>query len=136
VDGNDYYLFENLKVRPKVICIEYNFWFGRDAKCSIPYDKNFTWEIGSTYVGASLNSLCELAKRKGYFLVALESHCVNAFFVRSDLIFSTCEIFCFEAYRAFLFAIKKFLAKPLLTSIISPIEPIFFTFSNKITFIL
>ena len=32
--------------------------------------------------------------------------------------------------------IKKFLAKPLLTSITSPIEPILFTFSNKITFIL
>jgi hypothetical protein len=85
VDGNDYYLFENLKVRPKVICIEYNFWYGPDVKCSVPYDKNFTWEIGSTYSGASLNSLCELAERKGYYLIALESHCVNAFFIRSDL---------------------------------------------------
>ena len=85
VDGNDYYLFENLKIRPKVICIEYNFWFGPNVKCSIPYDKNFTWETGSTYFGASLNSLCELAKRKGYYLIALESHCVNAFFIRSDL---------------------------------------------------
>ena len=85
VDGIDYYLFENLKVRPKVICIEYNFWFGPDIKCSIPYDKNFTWKIGSTYSGASLNSLCELAKTKGYYLIALESHCINAFFIRSDL---------------------------------------------------
>jgi hypothetical protein len=85
VDGNDYYLFENLKVRPKVICIEYNFWYGPFIKCSVPYDKNFIWETGSTYSGASLNSLCELAKRKGYYLIALESHCVNAFFIRSDL---------------------------------------------------
>ena len=85
VDGNDYYLLQNLKVRPKVICIEYNFWFGPDIKCSVPYDKNFTWKIGSTYYGASLNSLCEIAKKKGYYLIALESHCVNAFFIRSDL---------------------------------------------------
>ena len=85
VDGNDYYLFENLKIKPKFICIEYNFLFGPDVKCSVTYDKNFTWEIGSTYFGASLNSLCELAKRKGYYLIALESHCVNAFFIRSDL---------------------------------------------------
>jgi len=85
VDGNDYYLFENLEVRPKVICIEYNFWYGPHVKCSVPYDKNFIWETGSTYSGASLNSLCELAKRKGYCLIALESHCVNAFFIRSDL---------------------------------------------------
>lgn len=85
VDGIDYYLFENLRVKPKVICIEYNFWFGSNIKCSVPYDKNFTWEIGSQYFGASLNALCELAKRKGYYLIALESHCVNAFFIRSDL---------------------------------------------------
>ena len=84
IDGNDYYLFENLKIKPKVICIEYNFRFGPDVKCSIPYDQNFTWETGSPYFGASLNSLCTLAKRKGYFLIALESSCVNAFFIRSD----------------------------------------------------
>ena len=85
VDGNDYYLFEDLQVRPKVICIEYNFSFGPNMKCSVPYDKNFTWEIGSSYFGASLNALCQLANRKGYYLIALESHCVNAFFIRSDL---------------------------------------------------
>ena len=85
VDGNDYYLFEILKANPKVICIEYNFRFGPDIKCSVPYDKNFVWETGSPYFGASLNSLCALAKKKGYFLIALESSCVNAFFVRSDL---------------------------------------------------
>jgi len=85
VDGNDYYLFEDLQVRPKVICIEYNFSFGPNMKCSVPYDKNFTWEVGSSYFGASLNALCQLANRKGYYLIALESHCVNAFFIRSDL---------------------------------------------------
>ena len=83
VDGNDYYLFENLKVRPKVICIEYNFFFGPNVRCSIPYNKNFVWDK-SSYFGASLNSLCELGKKKKYHLVALESQCVNAFFVRED----------------------------------------------------
>jgi hypothetical protein len=86
VDGNDYYLFENLSIKPKIICIEYNFWFGSDIKCSIPYDKNFIWKQGSLYSGASLNAICSLAKKKGYHLIALESNCVNAFFVRSDLI--------------------------------------------------
>ena len=85
VDGNDYYLFENLSIKPKIICIEYNFWFGPDIKCSIPYDKNFIWKRGSLYSGASLNALCSLAKNKGYYLIALESNCVNAFFIRSDL---------------------------------------------------
>ena len=85
VDGNDYYLFENLKIRPKIICIEYNFWFGPNIKCSIPYDKYFTWKKGSLYSGASLNALCSLAKKRGYYLIALDSNCVNAFFIRSDL---------------------------------------------------
>jgi hypothetical protein len=85
VDGNDYYLFENLLIKPKIICIEYNFWFGSNIKCSIPYDKNFIWEQGSLYSGASLNALCSLAKTKGYHLITLESHCANAFFIRSDL---------------------------------------------------
>ena len=86
VDGNDYYLLENLLIKPKIICIEYNFWFGSDIKCSIPYDKNFIWKQGSLYSGASLNAICSLAKKKGYHLIALESNCVNAFFARSDLI--------------------------------------------------
>ena len=81
VDGNDYYLFENLEIRPKIICIEYNFWFGPNIKCSIPYDKYFIWEEGTLYSGASLNALCSLAKTKGYHLIALDSNCVNAFFI-------------------------------------------------------
>lgn len=85
VDGNDYYLFENLSIKPKIICIEYNFWYGSNIKCSVPYDKNFIWKEGSLYSGASLNALCSLAKNKGYHLIALDSNCVNAFFIRSDL---------------------------------------------------
>ena len=85
VDGNDYYLFENLSINPKIICIEYNFWYGSNIKCSIPYDKNFIWKHGSLYSGASLDALCSLAKNKGYHLIALDSNCVNAFFIRSDL---------------------------------------------------
>ena len=85
VDGNDYYLFENLLIKPKIICIEYNFWYGSNIKCSIPYDKNFIWKQGSLYSGVSLNALCSLAKNKGYHLIALDTNCVNAFFIRSDL---------------------------------------------------
>ena len=85
VDGNDYYLFKNLSIKPKIICIEYNFWYGSSIKCSIPYDKNFIWKQESLYSGASLNALCLLAKNKGYHLIALDSNCVNAFFIRSDL---------------------------------------------------
>ena len=85
VDGNDYYLFENLDYRPKVLCIEYNFWYGEDANCSTPYSENFKWEKGSVYFGSSLLALYNLALEKDYYLVAIDTACVNAFFVRGDL---------------------------------------------------
>ena len=85
VDGIDYYIFENLKYRPKILCIEYNFWYGSEEKCSVPYSENFTWKIGSTYSGSSLNALCSLANLKNYHLIALDTACVNAFFIRGDL---------------------------------------------------
>lgn len=85
IDGVDYYVFENLKFRPKIVCIEYNFWYGKEAKCSIPYSEDFKWDMKSFYSGASLKALCFLANSKDYHLVDLDSSCVNAFFVRGDL---------------------------------------------------
>ena len=85
VDGIDYYIFENLEYRPKVICIEYNFWYGSEIKCSIPYSKNFKWEQGTLYSGTSLLALCSLAESKNYYLIAIDSACVNAFFIRGDV---------------------------------------------------
>ena len=85
VDGMDYYLFESIDFSPKLICIEYNFWFGKNLKCVAPYKKSYKAESLSEYVGSSLKALIELAKLKGYHLIALESNCVNAFFIRNDL---------------------------------------------------
>ena len=85
VDGIDYYLFQELNFRPKLICIEYNFWYGNNLKCSVPYLENFVWKLGSLYSGASLLALNDLANSKDYHLIAIESSCVNAFFIRGDL---------------------------------------------------
>ena len=85
IDGVDYYVFENLKFKPKIVCIEYNFWYGKEVKCSVPYSEKFEWNMESFYSGASLKALCSLANSKDYHLIALDSSCVNAFFVRGDL---------------------------------------------------
>ena len=61
VDGIDYYLLKELKFNPKVICIEYNFWFGKDLEASVPYSDNFVWKQGTVYSGASLSALNKLA---------------------------------------------------------------------------
>jgi hypothetical protein len=85
VDGIDYYLLKEINFKPKLICIEYNFWFGKDLSCAVPYKKNYSIDSLSNYVGASLKALTELANSKGYHLIALDSACVNAFFIRDDL---------------------------------------------------
>ena len=85
VDGIDYYLLKQINFEPKLICIEYNFWFGKDLSCAVPYEKNYVLDSLSDYVGASLKALTELANSKGYHLIAIDSACINAFFIRDDL---------------------------------------------------
>ena len=85
VDGIDYYLFKEINFKPKLICIEYNFWFGKDLSCAVPYEKNYTLDSLSDYVGASLKAITGLANSKGYHLIAIDSACINAFFIRDDL---------------------------------------------------
>ena len=85
VDGIDYYLLKEINFKPKLICIEYNFWFGKDLSCAVPFKKNYSIDSLSNYVGASLKAITELANSKGYHLIALDSACVNAFFIRDDL---------------------------------------------------
>ena len=102
---------------------------------------NFEISVGFTEPYSSLFSVHSFSILYSFLLISSEiffAACFFSlsFFESSVLIFSTLLTFSFEAYKAFLFAIKKFLANPLLTSIISPIEPIFFKFYSKITFML
>lgn len=73
IDGNDYHVFESLKLHPRVMIVEFNH--------TIPYYRdvyqeysNHSWEIG-----CSVASLIRLGKQKGYELVAVTV--CNAFFV-------------------------------------------------------
>jgi hypothetical protein len=64
VDGNDYHLFDSLKIyTPKIICIEFN--------PSIPNEVEF-FQINNVKLnqGSSILSLANLAKTKGYSPVA------------------------------------------------------------------
>jgi len=83
VDGIDYYLLEKINIKPKLICIEYNHWFGSEQSVTVPYDKNFIWNR-DYYSGASLLALTKLAKIKNYHLIATDSSCTNAFFIHND----------------------------------------------------
>jgi hypothetical protein len=84
VDGNDYFLMEAINFMPKLIIIEYNFWMCKEESITIPYQEDYSWD-GNIYYGASLLALNNLAKKKNYSLIAIDSSCTNAFFIRNDL---------------------------------------------------
>lgn len=75
IDGDDYFMFENLTIRPRVICIEFN--------PTIPPHLAVHQAQANGTFGASLLALVQLAASKGYTFVGA-SRC-NGFFVRSDL---------------------------------------------------
>lgn len=84
IDGNDYWIWQALTVRPPVVVIEYNAKFRPPTAWVMKYDAAHRWDY-SDYYGASLQSLHDLARRKGYLLVGTCLAGVNAFFVREDL---------------------------------------------------
>lgn len=84
VDGVDYWLWDALECRPRVLMIEYNGALGFEDALTVPYDPDHRWD-GTSYMGASLPALEALGRRKGYRLVHTDRCGVNAFFVRADL---------------------------------------------------
>ncbi len=73
IDGDDYYILENLICRPEVICIEYN--------PTIPFWIDCYQQPGQQF-GASLKAMTRLAIEKNYFLVSVTD--TNLFFVKKD----------------------------------------------------
>lgn len=88
IDGNDYWVFENIDcVNPQILIMEYNSMFGDTHKISVPYDENFVRSqkhYSNLYYGASIAALCDIANKKGYDLVGSNSFGNNLFFIRHD----------------------------------------------------
>jgi hypothetical protein len=85
IDGNDYWVWKAIfRWKPRVVVIEYNASRPPQERWVMAENPNHRWD-GTDYFGASLRSLTELAREKGYTLVGTNSHGINAFFVRDDL---------------------------------------------------
>jgi hypothetical protein len=84
IDGVDYWVWEALNSRPRVVSIEYHRGLGNKSVV-IPYDPLFDRTKGDPdYRSASLRALTRLGKSKGYKLVSCSRLNTNAFFVRED----------------------------------------------------
>ena len=86
VDGNDYYILENIEVvSPRVLILEYNGKFPPNCSWKQAYNAEHIWD-GSDRHGASLCALNQLANQKGYSLAGTNINGCNAFFIRKDLV--------------------------------------------------
>jgi hypothetical protein len=85
IDGNDYWIWQAIGLRPKVVIMEYNAKFRPPVEWVMTYNPEHRWDY-TDYQGASLTSLDNLARQKGYVLVGTCMAGVNAFFVRDDLV--------------------------------------------------
>jgi hypothetical protein len=84
MDGNDYWVWQAIENKPRVVSIEYNSKFRNDISLAIEYNEHHRWQ-SDDYYGASLLAMKKLGNKKGYQLVHVVS-CLDAFFVRNDLI--------------------------------------------------
>lgn len=85
IDSNDYYVWQALERKPRIVIVEYNssLPLGREEALVQPYAE--TGWGGTEFFGASLGALEKVAAEKGYSLVHTDLIGVNAFFVRDDL---------------------------------------------------
>jgi hypothetical protein len=85
IDGNDYWVWRAIeRYRPQVVVIEYNPYYAPPERWVMKHNPEHAWD-GTTYYGASLESLFHLGKRKGYELICCDRQGNNAFFVEAGL---------------------------------------------------
>jgi hypothetical protein len=83
IDSNDYYVWNVLhEYRPKVVLIEFNASYAPPQNFVVDFHPMLYWD-GSDYYGASIQSMYELGKKKGYELIYCDLNGVNLFFVDS-----------------------------------------------------
>ena len=104
IDGEDYWVWDSLsEFTPKVVVIEYNAAYRPPASVSVPYNDSLiptVWDC-TNYFGASVVALTNLAKKKGYRLVACDRRGVNIFFVAEKYCAPSAEITPEEAYNVY-----------------------------------
>jgi hypothetical protein len=93
IDGNDYYVWKNIKcINPRVVVVEYNAKFPPPCSFIMEYDENYYWDW-SDKMEMSLQAAVELGESLGYQLVGTNLNGVNAFFVRKDIIHQKKNLF-------------------------------------------
>lgn len=102
IDGNDYWVWERIKVvNPVIVVVEWNSVLGANHALSVPYDPSFSRpeaHYSCLYWGASISAFYNLALSKGYSLICSNRIGNNLFFVRNDRLGSLVPLTPQEAY--------------------------------------
>jgi hypothetical protein len=96
LDGNDYWIWKEIKHEPNVVIIEFNAHFDTNTKVVIEYDSNHVWDFTYAY-GASFKSMLELAEQKGYYLYNHHEY-VDLIFIKKEFENILPSIFNFETF--------------------------------------
>ncbi len=88
LDGNDFWIWQEIDVSPAIVIMEYNSCFGVDRAITVPYRADFQRakaHFSHLYWGSSLRALHTLAQQKGYDFIGCNSAGNNSYFVRRDI---------------------------------------------------
>ena len=87
IDGQDYWVWQALDSRPRVVVVEFNPAWGAAESMAVPRRDVTTSaaDLAASHYGASLEAFARLGSLRGYRLVATSSLGSNAVFVRADL---------------------------------------------------
>ena len=91
IDGNDYWIWEEINRNPNIVVIEYNSNFDKEISISLEYDPNNVFD-GSYAYSASFKAMCSLAEKKGYYLYC-EVKFTNLIFVNKEFLEKLPSIF-------------------------------------------
>ena len=89
LDYSDYWVWraiDETRFSARVVVVEYNGHVPAHEARTVRYAADATWDGETDYSGAGAAALAHLARTKGYSLVYCESHGVNCFFVRNDVL--------------------------------------------------
>jgi hypothetical protein len=90
IDGNDLYLWSEMKVRPRILVCEFNNAVPSDLALTIPYRPGFSFAAlpaeQAMFRSASLAAYVAVSRRKGYRFVGMNALGFNAIFLRDDVL--------------------------------------------------
>lgn len=82
IDGNDGWIWQEMKSSPRVVTIEFNSKFSNNESLMIEYNENHVW-VADDYYSGSLLALKKIGNKKGYKLVYAVDR-FDAIFIRND----------------------------------------------------